>query len=138
VFAIVLLPDHLHTIWLMPTDDAKYSLRWSAIKGHFSRNWLALTGDESPITPAQEREGRRGVWQPRFYEHLIRDETDLISHADYLHYNPVKHGLADRPVDWPWSSFRRFVAEGHYPPGWGDRLRQTVPTFPGIVPELVE
>ncbi len=39
VQALVILPDHLHTIWTLPEDDANYPLRWSLIKGYFSKNW---------------------------------------------------------------------------------------------------
>jgi len=70
------------------------------------------------VRPGQDREGRRGVWQPRFMEHTIRDEDDLNHHLDYIHYNPVRHGLVDCPKDWPWSSFHRHVKLGHDAPDW--------------------
>ena len=81
--------------------------------------WLRAGGNEAVVTPSQRRRGHRGVWQRRFWEHTIRDETDLENHADYIHYNPVKHGLAVRPADWHDSSFHRFQALGHYPIDWG-------------------
>jgi putative transposase len=65
---------------------------------------------------------RRGVWQRRFWEHAIRDEGDLARHLDYIHHNPVKHGLVQRASDWPWSSFHRFVREGKYSADWGCAL----------------
>jgi putative transposase len=55
---------------------------------------------------------RAGLWQPRFWDHLIRDPDDLARHIDYIHYNPVKHGLVPRPGEWPLSSFHRFVQAG--------------------------
>jgi putative transposase len=119
VNAIVLLPDHLHVIWSLPHGDSNYPLRWSAINGQFTRDWLAAGGVEQPLFPGQAREGRRGVWQPRFMEHTIRDEEDFCAHVDYIHYNPVKHGLSRCPKDWPWSSFARYVASGDYPLDWG-------------------
>jgi len=119
VVAIVLLPDHLHVIWTLPAGDDNYPLRWSAIKGEFTRKWLQAGGAEQPLFPGQAREGRRGVWQPRFIEHTIRDEVDLCAHVDYIHYNPVKHGLVRCPRDWPWSSFERYVTAGDYEPHWG-------------------
>ncbi len=119
VIAIVLLPDHWHCLWALPPGDSAYSLRLSWIKREFTREWLAHGGSERPRTRARKKERRRGVWQRRFWEHTIRDETDLENHFDYIHYNPVKHGLVMRPRDWPWSSFHRWVRAGHYPLDWG-------------------
>ena len=92
--AIVLLPDHLHAIWTLPPGDDDYARRWQAIKAKFTVHWLASGGAEGEVTPGYRRQRRRGVWQPRFMEHTIRDEQDLHHHADYIHYNPVKHGHA--------------------------------------------
>ncbi|MCB1735317.1 MAG: transposase [Gammaproteobacteria bacterium] len=103
--AMVILPDHLHCLWFLPTDDADYATRWQMIKTHFTR--------------AMNRAGEQGpYWQPRYWEHLIRDESDLTRHRDYIHYNPVKHGLVARPGDWTASSFARFVRDGLYPTNW--------------------
>ena len=118
VVAIVLLPDHLHALWTLPPGDARYSLRWQWIKREFTRRWLALGGSEQRRSDARRRERRRGVWQRRFWEHTIQDESDLEAHFDYIHYNPVKHGYVRRTYDWPWSSFRRWVREGHYAVNW--------------------
>jgi putative transposase len=117
VVAIVLLPDHLHCLWSLPPGDSAYSDRWKWLKGEFARQWLALGGREVPHGNPRQR--RRGVWQRRFWEHTIRDESDLEHHADYIHYNPVHHGLAASPCEWPWSSFHRFVRAGHYSADWG-------------------
>lgn len=117
--AIVLLPDHLHTIWSLPPGDDDFSSRWKKIKADFTEQWLGSGGTEMPVSASEARRGNRGVWQRRFIEHLIRDEEDLERHCDYIHYNPVKHGLVGRPWDWPHSSFRRFVELGHYDPDWG-------------------
>ena len=119
IVAIVLLPDHLHAIWTLPTGDADYSGRWQAIKAKFTAEWLRLGGEEREVTEGYQRQRRRGIWQPRFIEHTIRDEQDLHDHADYIHYNPVRHGYARRPMDWPWSSFHRYVLSGDYPELWG-------------------
>jgi putative transposase len=120
VVAIVLLPDHLHALWTLPPGDIAYSLRWRWIKREFTREWLSVGGAEQVRRPSRVRERRRGVWQRRFWEHTIRDESDLEAHFDYIHYNPVKHGLVRRPRDWPWSSFHRWVRLGHYHMDWGD------------------
>jgi putative transposase len=119
VVAIVLLPDHLHCLWALPPGDSDYSNRWRWLKREFTRHWLRLGGAEQSRGQSRLRERRRGVWQRRFWEHTIRDEIDLERHADYIHYNPVRHKLAASPADWPWSSFHRWVQLGHYPAEWG-------------------
>ena len=116
---IVLLPDHLHCIWTMPPEDTAYPRRWGWIKKEFTKAWLDQGGLESSISAGRKREHRRGVWQPRFWEHLIRDDHDSERHLDYIHYNPVKHGLVLEPRQWPWSSFRRWVEFGQYAEHWG-------------------
>jgi len=116
--ALVLLPDHLHTIWTLPQGDENYSIRWSAIKARFTRDWLASGGRERRVSAGQRRQERRGVWQPRFMEHTIRDECDFEGHFDYVHYNPVKHGYVDAPAKWPWTTFHKYVRLGTYPPNW--------------------
>lgn len=63
----------------------------------------------------------RGIWQRRYWEHAIRDERDLQNHVDYIHYNPVKHGLVLKVKDWPYSSFHQWVKRGHYQENWGAR-----------------
>jgi putative transposase len=135
--AIVLLPDHLHVIWTLPPGDADYPRRWQAIKAKFTSRWLASGGEEEQVTPGYQRQRRRGVWQPRFMEHTIRDERDLHHHADYIHYNPVKHGYVRCPKDWPWSSFHRYVESGDYPLDWGCQERAP-PDFGGIDEQLLE
>ncbi len=117
--AIVLLPDHLHTLWTLPPEDANYSRRWGWIKKEFTKSWLALGHSEQSISAGRARKRYHGVFQPRFWEHTIRDEGDFTRHADYIHSNPVKHGYVASPKDWEWSSFRQQVAKGWYPEDWG-------------------
>jgi putative transposase len=117
--AVVLLWDHLHCVWSLPRGDGGFSVRWRKIKARFTKAWRDQGGVERPITASQQAHGHRGVWQRRFWEHFVRDERELESLCDYIHYNPVKHGYVNRPADWPWSSFHRFVREGHYPEDWG-------------------
>jgi putative transposase len=112
--AWVVLPDHMHAIWTLPADDADYSGRWKAIKIAFAKT-LPQTEYLSPVRAAK---GERGIWQRRFWEHTIRDEQDYASHMDYVHINPVKHGLVACVRDWPHSSFHRCVAQDVYPPDW--------------------
>lgn len=117
--ACVLLPDHLHAVWTLPSGDSDFSTRWQNLKSTFTRTWLDSGGYEVPVTPAQKKKGNRGIWQKRLWEHLVRDEEELDAMVDYIHYNPVKHGYVQRPIDWKWSTFHRFVQVGHYDPQWG-------------------
>jgi len=112
--AIVILPDHLHTIWTLPDNDADFSTRWRLIKGAFSRT-LNLTED---ISQSRIKKGERGIWQRRYWEHLIRDDNDYEQHVNYIHYNPVKHGHAETPSEWPYSSIHKFIRKGYIPPDW--------------------
>lgn len=112
----VLLPDHLHCVWQLPTNDHDFGRRWSIIKRRVSQN---CTGTRL-LSCSRQARGELGLWQRRFWKHRIRDEEDYRRHMDYLHWNPVKHGLVDRVADWPWSSFHRLVREGVYPNDWGD------------------
>jgi putative transposase len=119
IVAIVLLPDHWHTVWSLPPGDSRYSLRMGAVKEKFTEAWLKAGGAERPIYKSRKRRRERGVWQRRFYEHTCRDEEDLHRCVDYIHWNPKKHGLVDRIQDWRWSSFHRFVVTGEYALNWG-------------------
>ena len=103
--AWVVLPDHMHCVWTLPEGDADYAGRWRSIK--------------TAYTYALRRAGYcRQVWQPRYWEHTIRDERDFAVHIDYVHLNPYKHGYVTRVQDWPYSSFHRFVRAGIYPLDW--------------------
>jgi putative transposase len=119
VRAIVLLPDHLHSVWVLPEGDSDYSRRWRQIKEAFTRAFLGAGGQEGTRTPSRRRRRERGVWQRRFWEHTCRDEDDLQRCIDYIHWNPVKHGLVSRVRDYPRSSFHRFVQRGEYELDWG-------------------
>ncbi|MBK1722644.1 REP-associated tyrosine transposase [Thiocystis violacea] len=122
--AIVILPDHLHTIWRLPPADIDFSTRWMVIKRLFS------TGlDAQPCSASKTRKREKGIWQRRFWEHCIRDEEDWRRHMDYIHYNPVKHRYCQAPIEWPHSSFRRAVAAGLYLPDWGST---PPPDIPGL------
>ena len=113
--AIVVLPDHIHAVWTLPPDDADFSLRWRLIKIDFAKA-VPKTEWRSPVRVAR---GERAIWQRRFWEHCIQDEDDFERHVDYIHFNPVKHGLVPAAKEWPFSSFHRFVRLGAYPAGWG-------------------
>jgi putative transposase len=96
--AIVVLPDHLHAIMTLPPDDADFSARWRRIKALFTRD-VAQRGLPVSRTPR----GEFDLWQRRFWEHTLRDDGDFARHVDYIHFNPVKHGLTTRVNDWLYS-----------------------------------
>ncbi|MEW4530245.1 transposase [Maioricimonas sp. JC845] len=131
VLAIVLLPDHMHAVLELPRGDTDYSTRWRLIKTGFTRRWLDGSGREAFRSASQVRRGERGVWQRRFFEHTCRDEQDLARCIEYVHINPVKHGLVERVRDWPWSSFHRYVRLGRYPADWGSSLEWYGDEFAG-------
>lgn len=112
--AIVLLPDHLHTVWILPPDDEDFSTRWRQIKTLFTRRGLQQGGSQASQSLSREVKSERGIWQRRFFEHTSRDEFDLKRCVDYVHVNLLKHGLVERVSDWPWSSFHRYVRLGEY------------------------
>lgn len=70
-------------------------------------------------------------WQKRFWDHIIRDECDFERHLDYIHYNPVKHGLVTKPEDWPHTSFTSWQQKGVYPERWGWSLPQSLNDYNG-------
>ena len=119
VVAVVLLPDHLHTVWTLPPGDARYPIRWKRIKEEFTRRYLQEDGAEIPPNLSRVRHSERGIWQRRYWEHTVRDEDDLKRCVDYIHWNPKKHGHVANVRDWPWSSFHRFVRLGEYEMDWG-------------------
>ena len=116
--AIVILPDHLHCLWVLPENDTRFSMRWSAIKGRFTALFLSAGGTETGRSESRRKRGERGIWQRRFWEHVIRDEVDYERHLDYIHYNPVKHDLARCPHEWSHSSFAKWVRQGAYDADW--------------------
>jgi putative transposase len=114
--AMVVLPDHIHAIWTLPDGDFDFSVRWRLIKVRFSKSipqgeWL---------TPNRRKRGERGVWQRRFWEHLIRNERDYQHHVDYCWFNPVKHGLVATVEDWPFSSFHRDMRDYSAPRSYAE------------------
>ena len=116
--AICLMPDHLHFIMRLPEDDSNYSIRISAIKARFTKSILKSNNNDTKCCALKRGKGERTVWQHRFWEHMIRDEDDFRCHVEYIHYNPVKHGLVSNVKDWPWSSFHRYVRDGIYSSDW--------------------
>ncbi len=113
--AMVVLPDHLHMLWILPKGDADFPTRMMLIKAGFSR----LVEKDEYQSASRLSKGERGIWQRRYWEHSIRDEQDFANHVDYIHYNPVKHGYVERASDWKYSSIHRYIKAGVLDADWG-------------------
>jgi len=121
----VILPDHLHMIWTLPAGDGDFSARWRLIKSTFSRH---VAGPEH-VSSSMAARGEKGVWQRRFWEHLIRDEADLAAHRTFALNAPVRAGLVARAQDWPLSSLQRDLRLGR-----GPRLDRAAGYWPVLSP----
>ncbi|MBC7752069.1 MAG: transposase [Candidatus Saccharibacteria bacterium] len=117
--AWVMLPDHLHTIWTLPENDANFGKRWGLIKRSVSRSCPEYTIPFEELSLSNVKRNEAGIWQRRFWEHQIQNEDDFSKHMDYIHFNPVKHGYVKRAVDWPYSTFHRHMNSGVYMKDWG-------------------
>jgi putative transposase len=115
--AIVVLPDHLHVVMTLPDGDSNFPARWRRVKGLFTRGVLGTNSDAGQL------------WQPRYWEHTIKDDNDFERHVDYTHYNPVKHRLVARVADWRYSSFHRYVRQGLLPLDWAGKASLDVGAF---------
>ena len=125
--AWVLLPDHLHCIWTLPEGDADFSKRWGMIKSKYTKNvgWALPTDQKRSISRIKHRDS--DMWQRRFWEHQILDQEDFNRHCDYIHYNPVKHGLVNDPRKWNYSTIHRFIEKGLYSRDWSvSRIRDII------------
>jgi putative transposase len=118
--AMVVLPDHIHAVWTLPAGDSDFSMRWRLIKAQVAK---AIPKHER-LSPVRRSRGERGIWQRRFWEHLIRDERDYSRHVEYCYINPMKHGLVSSVRDWPFSSFHRDVRGGLFPEDWAGTIEQ--------------
>ena len=115
VNAMVILPNHLHCIWTLPSSDDDYPTRWRLIKTWVTKHYPSRRHHDTNSSKQRELT----LWQARYWEHLIRNGEDYRQHVEYIHYNPVKYGQVRHPWDWPHSSFRQYVREGLYPREWG-------------------
>ncbi len=113
--AIAILPDHIHTLWTLPDNESDFPLRWRLIKSGFSKN---LPKTET-ISASRRKKGERGIWQRRFWEHLIRNEEDFANHVNYIHINPVKHGYVQKASDWRYTSIHKYIRTGILSSDWG-------------------
>lgn len=117
ITAICIMQDHIHMIIKEP-ELKNYSKIISSIKKYFSYNFSNKPQKEELSKSMQNRK-EAGLWQRRFLDHIIRDETDFKNHIDYIHYNPKKH-YNIFPKDWEYSSFGKFVKHGYYDINWCD------------------
>jgi putative transposase len=120
--AWVLLPEHMHSIWTLPEESLDFSVRWNLIKSGFSRRAKSLYHVDEWMNASKHKHRETTIWQRRFWEHQIRSEEEYQVYMDYTHFNPVKHGLVKRVVDWPFSTFHRYVRSGTYPENWGSGI----------------
>lgn len=118
IIAICVLPNHFHMIMQLPEGDQNYSRRIQSIKRNFSSRLPKI----EVLNKSRIKRKELGIWQRRFWEHLIRDEKDLANHMDYIYYNPVKHKYVQNVKDWQYSSFHRDVKNNLYPENWGENL----------------
>ena len=120
--AWILLPDHLHSIWTLPPGDNDYPKRWGMIKTRFTKQAKSLFHRQEWMNETKTQRRESTLWQRRYWEHRIRNEDNYRNHMDYLHYNPVKHRLVKRAVDWPHSTLHRYVKQGVYTKDWGGAI----------------
>ncbi|WP_434222126.1 REP-associated tyrosine transposase [Limnospira platensis CENA597] len=116
--AIALLPDHFHCIWTLPEGDKNYPMRWRYLKSFVTRSCSHKLKLSTEVTLSRHKRKESNLWR-RYWEHLIKDEEDFENCCDYIHYNPVKHGLCESRKDWKFSSFHRLVKQGVYSVDWG-------------------
>ena len=128
--AQVVLPDRLHALWTLPDVDCDYATRWRLIKEAFTREY-ALDHRLPSRDAGRRARGEQTVWQRRYWEHLIRNDRDFSAHVEYIHFNPVRHGLVSAPRDWPHSTFLDWVARGSYDPTWGSQQPPALPDWAG-------
>lgn len=137
--AWVVLPDHLHCVWTLPPGDGDFAVRWRLIKLLFCKE----LPHEERLSAMRRRRKERGIWQRRYWEHTLRDEKDFQAHVDYVHINPVTHGLVERAADWPYSTFHRHVKAGILSTNWaggdeesiaasGERVYEIMKTCGGL------
>lgn len=113
--AMVVMPEHIHALWVLPSGDTDFAVRWRLIKAGFSHRMPVVPN----LRPSLVNKRERGIWQRRYWEHRVRNEDDMQRHMDYIHFNPVKHGHVCHAKDWPYSTFHRYVDKGWLPKDWG-------------------
>lgn len=116
--AFSILPNHIHLLIQLSQEYPNFSVFIRELKRLFSIKFQK--SDPILFVPNSSRQKHHEVtiWQRRFWDHIIVDEQDLQNHLDYIHFNPVKHGLTQDPSEWPWSSFSDYLEKGYYSYDW--------------------
>jgi len=141
ILGAVVVPDHIHLLWTLPPNDTAYSQRVGRLKVLFTKSLDPKRSLPQNISSSRRKHRESDVWQRRFWEHTIIDEEDLERHLDYIHYNPVKHGLISCPHLWSYSSFSAWVRKGVYPVDWCctcDGRQPKIPHFDAIANSVGE
>lgn len=100
-----ILPNHLHVI--IDTNFNSMSKLSHAFK-------LA----SAKLFHVERVSHRKTLWESSGWDQPLTSKEDLERHIDFVHYNPVKHGLASSPWEYQHSSFREFVKHGYYFKDW--------------------
>ena len=132
----VILPNHLHFLWTLPPHDYNYSYRISRLKVLFTREFRGRNYQARNISNSRLKHRESDVWQRRFWEHTIKDENEYENFLNYIHYNPVKHGLVSCPHFWQYSSFHTSVNKGIYQNNWAcicNHKKPKIPNFSKII-----
>ena len=106
LYAWVILENHYHL--LIKTNKGK----------DLSKFVQLLHGGSSFELNKLDNLRNRQIWF-NYWDKCIRDDRDFEHHCDYVHFNPVKHGLSKRPEDYLFSSYKDFIKRGYYELGWG-------------------
>jgi putative transposase len=101
VDAWVVLPDHAHAIWTLPPGDHDCASRWRAVKIAFSKALRKASAGHD-----------NAIWERHYQHHRVANDAEYDVLVDYVHGNPLRHGLCTHAADWQWSSLHRFVAAG--------------------------
>jgi putative transposase len=112
------MPDHIHLLIFLP-ENADISTLLHSIKRNFTVNYKKEHHLTDPLQ----------IWQRGFWDHVIQDERDFLNHLDYIHYNPVKHGVVTQTGDYPYTSFHEYVKRGWYDPDWGQAEPEAIIGF---------
>ena len=119
IFGAVILPNHLHFLWVLPPNDKNYSKRIGHIKTLFTKSFRGNNALPKTVSISRQKHRESNVWQRHFWEHTIQDESELETYLNYIHYNPVKHGLVSGPHLWSYSSCHTWVKKDGYSYSWG-------------------
>ena len=114
IIAIFIMSEHLHMI-IKVNNINDYPKIIYSLKYYFSKN---IKIENVNLSESKIKKGEKGVWQRRYWEHIIRNEQDFYRHLDYIHFNPIKHNLVKSLKEYKYSTFEKFVKLGLYDENW--------------------